>query len=375
MGILSFLGDMTPRITAQKAPQIITDNFYQLSNEIARISRKEGMSIPAAAKCRNLIVNLVSQTEIELYKKSTDEELALPVWMEQPSVSQPYTVTMALTTDALFWYGVAYWQVTETYADDGRPARFEFVLNERVTWDLNLNNTYVTQYYVNGEPVPMSGLGSLVTFQMTNEGVLNYGASLLRQAKNLQDALSTNVSVGIPQGIIKNNGADLPPDQVEGLLNKWNLARKTKPVAFLTQALEFIPTQFSARDQQMVEVQSNMATQIARLCNVPAYYLSADQNRSMTYSNLDDENKHFIQQTLSPYFNVIEGRLSMDDITRQGHEVKFDLDSSILRPDPMARLNVTEKMLNLGLISIEEAQIMNDITPKGNQSGTTNIQQ
>ena len=108
--------------------------------------------------------------------------------------------------------------------------------------------------------------------------------------------------------------------------------------------------------------------------NVPAYYLSADQNTSMTYSNLSDENKFFVQQTLQPYYSAIEERLSMNDVTRIGNVVKFDLDSSILRPDPLKRLDVTEKMLALGLIDVAQAQEMNDLTPNGGTNGTSNIQ-
>lgn len=376
MGLLSALSSLAPvpMIKAEEAPQVLYDARFQLQAGIQRVDRKLAMSIPSVAKCRNLIVNAVSATKLELYRKSTGEELGLPVWMEQPSISQPAVVTLSQTVDALLFYGQAFWQITEQYADDGRPARFAFVDNLRVTWDLDTLNNYVQQYYVNGSPVPMSGLGSLVTFQMTHEGVLNYGAEVLLQAVNIEKAASVNAATPMPGGILKNNGADLPEKEVQGLLAKWKAARQQKSIAYLTQSLEFIPTQFNNRDNQMVESQANMATQISRLLNVPAYYLSADQNASMTYSNLSDENKFFVQQTLQPYYSAIEERLSMNDITRIGNVVKFDLDSSILRPDPMKRLDVTEKMLALGLIDLATAQEMNDITPTGGTNGTINIQ-
>lgn len=377
MGILSTLGNLGvgPAIKAEYAPQVLYNEQFQLSPAIQRIDRKAAMSIPAAAKARSLIVNNVSSTPLCLYRESTGEELGKPVWLKQPCANQPAVITYAQTVDSLIWYGTAYWRITEQYADDGRPARFEYIENRRVTWDLDILNTTITKYYVDGKPVPMWGLGSLITFQMTHEGVLNYGAEVLLQALNIEKAASVNAATPMPAGILKNNGADLPEQEVQGLLAKWKQARQQKSVAYLTQALEFIPTQFSNRDNQMVESQANMATQIARLMNVPAYYLSADQNTSMTYSNLSDENKFFLQQTLQTYYSAIEQRLSMDDITRIGNMVKFDLDDSILRPDPMQRLAVTEKMLQLGLIDIPTAQDMNDITPTptGGISGPTDI--
>ena len=114
------------------------------------------------------------------------------------------------------------------------------------------------------------------------------------------------------------------------------------------------------------EAKQDYATQIARLCNIPAYYLSADANASMTYSNVLDERKQFYARSLQPYVSIIEDRLSMNDITANGNNVKMDVDSSFLRPDAMERLLVTEKLLTLGLITVEQAMAMEDLTPNGN---------
>ena len=378
MGILQNLAKLgvgAPTIEAQERPRITTNfGFGSYNNYFSKITRSSAMAIPAAAACRNLIVNSVAQTPLELYRKSTGEELGKPLWLDQPSISQTRIVTLSLLVDSLLWYGVGYLEVTELYADDGRPARFQFVDYNRVSYFTNDNSTEIIAYQVDGSPRPMSGLGSLVTFQMTNEGVLNYGSEVLQQALAIERAASVAASTPMASGILKNTGADLDPKEVQQLLAEWKSARNTRSTAYLTQTLEYQPVSYSNKDQQMVESQANMATQVARLFGVPAYYLSADQNASMTYSNLIDQNKFFVQHTLQPFYSAIEERLSMNDITRAGNVVKFDLDSSILRPDPIKRLEVTEKMLTLGLITVEQAQEMNDITPNGNLNGITEIQ-
>ena len=378
MGILqniANLGVQPPVIEAQEKPRVLREFGFSAMNQIfAPIGRSSAMSIPAAAACRNLIVNSVAQTPLELYRKSTGEELGKPLWLDQPSISQTRIVTLSLLVDSLLWYGVGYLEVTEQYADDGRPSRFQFVDYNRVSFTTNYNSTVIDTYYVDGIERPMSGLNSLVTFQMTNEGILNYGSEILQQALAIERAASVAASTPMASGILKNTGADLDPKEVQQLLAEWKTARNTRSTAYLTQTLEYQPVSYSNKDQQMVESQANMATQVARLFGVPAYYLSADQNASMTYSNLIDQNKFFVQHTLQPFYSAIEERLSMNDITRAGNVVKFDLDSSILRPDPIKRLEVTEKMLTLGLITVEQAQEMNDITPNGNLNGITEIQ-
>ena len=56
----------------------------------------------------------------------------------------------------------------------------------------------------------------------------------------------------------------------------------------------------------------------------------------------------------------------MDDITRHGNVVKFAVDETFLRADTMARLEAIEKMLSLGLIDVEDAQEMENMSPYGN---------
>jgi phage portal protein BeeE len=109
-----------------------------------------------------------------------------------------------------------------------------------------------------------------------------------------------------------------------------------------------------------------MSTQVARLMNVPAYYISADMNNSLTYSNIQDERRQFVALSLQPYVSAVENRFSMDDLTSQTQFVAFDMDSGFLRANPLERLNVIEKMLQLNLISVEEAREMEELSPNGN---------
>ena len=93
----------------------------------------------------------------------------------------------------------------------------------------------------------------------------------------------------------------------------------------------------------------------------------------MTYANVQDERRQFVALSLAPFIHAIQDRLSMDDITARGNIVKFDVDSAFLRVDPMERLNVIEKMLALGLITLEQAMEMEDLTPNGSDSDASNL--
>ena len=116
-----------------------------------------------------------------------------------------------------------------------------------------------------------------------------------------------------------------------------------------------------------VDLIQNMSTQVARLMNVPAYYISADMNNSMTYANVQDERRQFVSLSLAPYLHAIQDRLSMNDITASTNIVKFDVEEAFLAVNALERLAVIEKMLTLGLISVEQAMEMENLSPNGNQ--------
>ena len=352
-------------IEAQYAPQVMGENLPTLYNAvIARVSRKDAMSIPSVARARNLICGTVASIPLEYYKTSTGEVIAPPRWIKQLSKSQPSFVTLTWIVDSLLFYGVSYLLVTERYAEDGRPASFEWVANTRVTFTTDLYGISITQYYIDASPVDMN---DIVTIQGFDEGVLERAGRTIQAAIDVDRAAALNSANPQPAGFLKNSGADLPPNEVQGLIAAWKRARQNNSTAYLTSTLDYSPVAFSPKDMMYNEAIQNLSTQIARAMNVPAYYLSADQNTTMTYANVQDERKQFYALSIEPYIQAIQSRLSMDDISTSGHEVRFAVYDTFLKNDPLVELQVIEKLLTLGLITTEQAMEMTDLTPNGSE--------
>ena len=377
MGLLQTLGLKSTNVEAQLAPAIMNTGYgagvYSfnsgLSNFGMGMDRNTALQVPSVMRCRNLIAGVISSIDLELYKKSTGVELESPLWLDQPDIRQPRSVTIAYTVDSLLFYGVAYWRVTSLYADDGRPSGFEWVSNSRVTVTTNQYGDQVEFYSINGERTPMSGIGSLVTFQSLLPGVLEVGGRTIQAALDICKAASVSAATPMATTVLKNNGADLPEAQVSGLLAAWKAARASRSTAYLTSTLEIQNVGFSPKDMMYNEASQYLATEIARLMNVPAYYISADMNNSMTYQNILDGRKEFVAYSLQPFISAIENRLSMDDITAHGNVVRFAIDETFLRADTAARLDAIEKMLNLGLIDLQQAQSMEQLSPMGLSEG------
>jgi HK97 family phage portal protein len=381
MGLLQTLGFKSAEkqtVEAQYAPAVMDTTYgYGSFNTNSAfgyngigIDRNFALQVASVSRCRNLVAGVISSIDLALYKKSTGEKLGSPVWLEQPDQRQPRSVTIAATVDSLIFYSVAYWRVTSLYADDGRPSGFEWVANNRVTFTTNQYGTEVKDYFVDGQLVPMGGIGSLVTFQSLIPGVLQTAGTTIKAAWDIQRAASISAATPMATTILKNNGADLPETQIQGLLAGWNSARKNRSTAYLTSTLTAENIGFSPRDMMYNEASQYLATEIARAMNVPAYYISADMNNSMTYQNILDGRKEFVAYSLQPYISAIEDRLSMNDITNSQNQVRFAVDDTFLRVDAKDRLDIIEKMLNLDLISVEQARSMEQLTPLGDASAT-----
>ena len=381
MGLLQTLGFKSaakPTIEAQYAPAVMDTTYgYGSFNTNSAygyngvgIDRNFALQVASVSRCRNLVAGVISSIDLALYKKSTGEKLGSPVWLEQPDIRQPRSVTIAATVDSLIFYSVAYWRVTSLYADDGRPSGFEWVANNRVTYTTNEYGTEVKDYFVDGNLVPMAGIGSLVTFQSLIPGVLQTASTTIRAAYDIQKAAAVSAATPMPTGVLKNNGADLPEAQVQGLLAAFKSARQNRSTAYLTSTLEYVPTSFSPKDMAYTEASQYLSNEIARSMNVPAYMISSDMNNSMTYQNIIDGRKEFVAYSLQPYISAIEDRLSMNDITNSQNQVRFAVDDTFLRVDAKDRLDIIEKMLNLNLIDVDQARQMEQLTPLGDASAT-----
>jgi HK97 family phage portal protein len=352
-------------LEAQLAPQVMGENLPSLYNAIQlRVSRKDAMSVASVARARNLITGVTASIPLEYYNKRTGEKIAAPRWVNQLAKNQPSFITICWIVDSLLFYGVSYLRVTERYQEDGRPAAFEWIANARVTFTTDLEGIMVTQYYVDAAPIAMN---DIVTIQGFDEGVLERAGRTIQSAIDINKAASIASATPMSSGILKNTGADLPPAEVSGLLAAWKRSRNNNSTAYLTSTLEFQSTQFSPKDMMYNEAIQNLSTEIARAMNVPAYYLSADQNTTMTYANVTEERKQFFALSIEPYIQAIQTRLSMDDISTAGHEVRFAVFDTFLKQDPIKELEVIEKMLTLGLITTEQAMQMTDLTPNGSE--------
>ena len=344
--VLTVATPQSPDVSAQLGPVTSLDSLTPFFGGANTATREEFMSIPTAARARNIICSSIASIGLEVIDRSTGMEIedALPRVIRTPDPRVPGSATYVWTLEDILLYGYGYWQITELFADTFRVRSVQRVSPSRVTIQTNSLATEIEYYMVDGSPVPNSGIGSLVVFNGNDEGVLNRAGRTIRTGAELERAAAMYAREPIPSMVLKSNGTALPADRIAKLLDSWATARRNRGTAFLNADVTLETVGFDPEKLQLAAARSYIATEIARACGIPAYYVDAETGSSMTYSNASTQRQTLLDFSLIPLMTSVTERLSMPDFIPSTQEVKYDL-SDYLRGSDLERANIY-KILN-----------------------------
>ena len=370
MGFIDFLLGTEPekpevKAAAKAGVQIpyYQDSWSPLA--MIRVSRSDAMQVPAVARARNIICGTIGTLGLNAYNDITYAKVEGRSLLKQPDPALPLAVTMTWIIEDLLFQGQAFMVVLAVSPEDGRPTQARRVDPMRVTFTTDTQtDEIINGFYLDGYLTPVTGVGSLIMFSGIDEGILNRGGRTITTALELEKAVSRMAAEPNPTMVIKNTGVDLPPEQVSSLLSSWAAARQKRSTAYLSGPLDVTTFGYDAQQMELSQSRLNTAAEIARMCNIPAWYLNAE-SASATYSSVTQERRSLIDFSLRPYMSCVEERLSMNDLTPRGQTVRFDLDD-YLRGNPMEQIDVLTKMLDAGLITVDEAREEMDLAPRGN---------
>ena len=339
-------------VSASLGPVTSLDSLTPFFGGANTATREQAMMVPTVARARNIICSSIASIGLEVIDRSTGMEIedATPRVIRTPDPRIPGSATYVWTCEDLLFYGYAYWQITELFADTYRVRSVQRVSPARVTIQTNSIASEIEYYMVDGTPVPNSGVGSLVVFNGNDEGLLNRAGATIRTGAELERAAAMYAREPVPSMVLKSNGTALPADRIAKLLDSWGAARRSRGTAFLNADVELQTVGFDPEKLQLNQARSYVATELARATGIPAYYVDAETGSSMTYSNATTQRQTLLDFSLIPLMTSISERLSMPDFIPQSQEVKYDL-SDYLRGSDLERANIY-KTLN----SIVDAQ-------------------
>lgn len=366
VGFLDYItgGAVAARQVEAATPNLVPYTGMFTTEVWSNATRTDAMTVPAVARARNIICDTIGNLPLWAYNDVTGERIQGKTLLKQPDPALPTGVSIAWTAEDLLFFGRAFWQILAVSSEDGRPINARRIDPTRVTYNIDpMTNMILDGFWVAGEQVPISGVGSLIMFSGMDEGVLARSGRTINTAINLEKAANRMANEPAPTMVLKNTGVDLPPETVSNMLAGWKLARQNRTTAYVTGPIDVQAFGFDASQMQLVEARQFLASEISRAVGIPAWYLNAE-NESMTYSNVTAERRTLVDMSLRPIMTMIEQRLSMDDVTPRGQTVRFNLDN-YLRGNLNEQLDAVEKMITLGLITTDEGRAMVDLAPRG----------
>jgi HK97 family phage portal protein len=338
------------------------DYFSVLGTPVA-ITRQLAMSVPSVARARNIICGTIGSLPLTTFNRITGEYVDPHRVINQPDPRVAGFVVYNWLAEDIWMYGAGYGQVLEMYSstDGGRVRAWTRIRPSRVTVDTDIQTDSITGYKIDGKPVPINGVGSIIRFDGPDEGLLHRAGKTIQAAVYLENAAVNYAKEPAPTMVLKSNGTNLTAERISSLLTAWKTARQSRSTAFLNADVDLKEFGFDPKSMQLAEARQYVALELARACGIPAYFLSAEQT-SMTYSNAVTERRSLVDFSLRPILKAIEERLSLPDFVPNPVMTRFALDD-FLRGNALERAQVYEILNRIGAMSVEQIQREEDLIP------------
>ncbi|MEK8107417.1 phage portal protein [Micromonospora sp. M12] len=146
-------------------------------------------------------------------------------------------------------------------------------------------------------------------------------------------------------------------DEVDPFLAEWRAQRKRGSTAWVPSNVKRLDVNApSPAEIQLVQLQQQVTLEIANGLGVDPEDLGVSTT-SRTYFNAADRRMTKINETYAPYMTAITQRLTMGDVTRRGHAVRFDL-TDYLKPDPAGQVAYWRGLYDMEAIDSDEVRAM-----------------
>lgn len=318
------------------------------------VSRETALSIPSVAACRNLVVGTAVQ--LGVFRFRAGERLD-PGWLlTKPDPSTTWPATLGGTVDDLVFTGRAFWRVLERDTE-GYPTRCRWHPTRDVTpLATSTGGAYstLTGYRVAGVPDVVAP-ADVIRYDSPIPGVLDVGGRTLAAALELDEAARRMAGVELPAGTLTNQGSEVSEEEGKAIVAAFQQARRGGGLAWL-QGVEYKRESINAEDLQLTEARASVATDVARLFNVPVAMIGASPSgnaSALLYSNLSQQLAIMYASAVAPHIRTIESTLG--DALPRGQSVAFDV-QTFLRSDPSAAADYATGLLAAGIISADEAR-------------------
>lgn len=284
-----------------------------LGANVAPMTRKEAMSVPAVAAARHRIVQLADRP---LRALTADGDVtAKHAWLYRTDTQQTPWERMAQTLDDWIFYGETLWIVARN-ADNtiGDAVRLPFDRWERDP---------IGRFMVDGELAVES---TYLYLRAPFDGLLNVATETIRAAQSLERAWAARVRNPIPTVILeeREDGTVTKKEAKTYVTAVTNAMRSPDGAVMFAPAKVNMRLEGDAGTDVLENARNAVRIDLANFLNLNASALDgAKPQSSLTYETQQTETQE-LQDRLAFWTAPLEARLSMDDVVPRGQRVRFD---------------------------------------------------
>jgi len=325
------------------------------------VSTGDALGLSAVYRAVSVYSIAAKQLGIDVYRAG--KQVDAPYFIKRPDINDTRSAFIEQTVVSLALNGNAYWLITRD--NQSRVTNLECFNPLDVSIDVNLAGKAISYNYM-GKSYSPSEIKHLKLLRVPGNvkglGPIQAAQSELRGTIDTRDyATNWFETSGVPNGYLSVK-EPLVPEDAKGIKDAWNATAGMKNgVAVLDNAATYTPVYLNPSDAQFIENQNFNVTGIARLFGIPLRMMLATvEGNSMTYANMSDERKQFIEFSLMQYLIEIEDALS--SLLPGSQTAKFNIEA-LLRADTTARYASYQSAISAGFLTVNEVREIEGYEP------------
>lgn len=306
-------------------------------------TRDRAMANSVVNRARDIVCGTLAALPLTVTRTraGVTEELD-PGWLAKPDPSHTRAWFVSWVTDDLFFQGRAAARITVEDADH-RAVALQWMPWDQLEATPDGGRLVWRRGWYPDPFTPQAGLApvelreqDVIVWESPLVGLLHGGQVALTTSAQLDLSANRFAGAELAAGWLKQTGGEpTPSTEAEELVARWALSRAVNAVGYLNETLDYHESDMDPSRLQLVEGRSYQDSQVARLCNMPAWSVGVGiPNDSMTYKTALTARLDLVDFGLLPFVVAWSEALSGEKVTPRGTVVAFDLEP-FLRTDQL----------------------------------------
>ena len=341
------------------------------------------LSLTAVYSAVNILANAVASLPVHAYRKTKSYRQILeqqPPWLDKvsgmvnPETDQFEFIHRVMTS--LLLYGNAYMVITDRDRQ-GYPSELYNVHPDDITIQRRDGTVIYTIINQGKDDTPLkrytskNPTGTIIHIKAFADGDDLKGISPI---DNCKEALGFGKAVELFGSRFFENGTNLSgvieidqtptEEQLRQFMETWDKhhkgVNKSHRPGILTGGAKWRNISLPPDQAQFIDSRRFSIEEVARIFNVPLFLLNEHTKQTSWGSGLEEQNKAFIQYSVTPWLTRLE--LTLNQLLPRGQFVKFDL-NGYLRGNAKDRVEVYNKLRMLGVLTANDIRALEDMSP------------